>query len=62
MTPAQTYDSMTDAELIEFVRERRPGLLSRVEYKPRCWMIREFVIRELERRPMFSGSQQREAF
>lgn len=53
MTPAQSYDAMTDAEIVEFVRHRRPGLLWRAQNKPRCEMLRKWVIEELSKQPLF---------
>lgn len=52
MTPVQTYESMTDAELIEFVAGRLPKILDRVQHKPRCGLCREFIIKELAARPL----------
>jgi hypothetical protein len=52
MNPAQTYDAMTDEEIVEFVRHRRPGLLWRAQNKPRCEMLRKWIVDELAKRPL----------
>lgn len=55
MTAQQTYDAMTDAEIIEFVRLHRPGLLWRAKEKPRCEMIGKWIVDELKRQPLFKS-------
>lgn len=61
MTPVQTYEAMSDAEIIEFVSERLPKILDRVEHKPRCYICREFILKELAARPLFEPLEERHA-
>jgi hypothetical protein len=61
MTPVQTYDEMSDAEIIAFVADRLPSLEWRVDKKPRCFICREAILKELAARPLFEPLEGRPA-
>jgi hypothetical protein len=58
MTPLQTYDSMTDQQLIDFVAAKMPAILWRIEKKPRCGICRPSIIEELGRNPLFRAIEE----
>lgn len=58
MTPLQTYDAMSDQELVDFVAAKLPGLLWRVEKKPRCAMCKPAIIKELGSNPLFKAIEE----
>lgn len=55
---AQTYHDMTDQQLIDFVAAKLPGLLWRIEKKPRCELCRQSIIEELGRNPLFRAIEE----
>lgn len=49
MTPAETYHTMTDEELVAFVAANLPKIVDRITYKPRCWLCKDSIIDEIRR-------------
>ena len=54
MTPIETYNAMTDAELIKFVAAKLPKLLWRIEKKPRCWLCKDAILDAIAKQGEFA--------
>ncbi len=51
MTPLETYNAMSDEQLIEFVAARLPKILWRIQHAPRCLLCKESILDEIRNRP-----------